>query len=66
MMDEKEGTPGVWRKRNTATAFDPHDATARDPTEIFYLFDAIHDIHFRVPDEGFRDNIDVPTQWTGS
>ena len=57
---------GDRRKGISETAFDPHNPTAQGLPGHSELFEVIHNIHFGIPDEGFRDNINAPTQWSGS
>jgi len=51
---------------NTEIVFDLHGAMAWDPPGACSWLEIIYDTHFEIPDEVSRDNIDLPTQRSGS
>ena len=48
------------------SSFNPHDNTARGPLKIIYSFNGGTWCTSGAPDEGFRDEIVIPTQGSGS
>ena len=57
---------GRTREKETRSSFDPYSYTARVPSEIIYRITVILCVLSAVPDEGFGDDLDAPTQRSGS